>query len=165
MRIAWNEGNAQAVAGAIKDIRHRMETCARQSGQVRRALEEANPGGGNRRLKAIEARFESAVARLNRASEEAVELETATNRMIMLFEESDREVMQIVNALNVGAAVGTGEGIHAPVRIGGYDPQLRRPPIALPTPRIAPVPRFSAAGPVPRWLEEMMNQQPFSLNR
>ena len=165
MRIAWNEDNAQAVAGAIREIRRMVENCARQSGQVRNALEEANPGGGNRALRTIETRFEQTVARLTKAAEEAAELETATNRMIMLFEDSDREVMQIVNALSVGAAAGTGEGASAPTRIAGYDPLPPRPPIVLPTPRIAPEPRFSVAGPVPRWLEELMDQRTISVNR
>lgn len=159
MRIEWKEDNARAVTVSLARIQQAMEQCWNQTQQVEIALKEADPDGANKRIKEIEAKFESAVGRLSRIAEDIERLEDATNYMIRSFEDTESDVIRLLNNLDSGH--GTRDGAGEAIR--SYTPEGRViadavPPIAFPRPRIMPVMRFSTLGPVLDWLMELLDR-------
>ena len=129
-----------------------------QTHQVEDALREADPDGTNKRLKAIKARFEAAVGRIKRLTEEADRLKAATNHMILIFESSERDAIRLLNELDPGKGTEAQEGSAAGMI--GQDRAVETAPelfMAFPKPRIAPAMRFSPLGQTMGWLEELMD--------
>ncbi|MBQ8110572.1 MAG: hypothetical protein IJ124_10470 [Clostridia bacterium] len=159
MRIEWKEDNARAVAVSLERIQQELEQCLQQARQVEEALREADPDGSNKRIRKIDAKFEAAVGRLNRIAEDTAELESATNYMIRSFEDSESEVIRLLNNLDPGKGTQerTAEASAGFIPAGRVIPHVV-PPIMFPRPRIAPVMRFSALGPTLGWLMRLLNR-------
>ena len=58
MRVQWNSGAVEQLRKRLRDAREGLEMCERQARGVRLCLEDANPDGENRTLRASLARFE-----------------------------------------------------------------------------------------------------------
>jgi hypothetical protein len=127
--------------------------------QVEDALREADPDGTNKQLKKLGVRFQAAVSRMKRISEDAEQLEDATNYMIQAFENGENDVIRLINNLNPGRGtedkLETIGGDYMPDRL--IEPPIY-PPITFPRPYIAPTMRFSALGPVMDWMEALMDR-------
>ena len=160
MRIVWKEDSARAVSQTLEQFRQAVELYARQSCQVEAALQEADPDGSNKQLKAIGERFSAAMTRLTGIAKELEQVKEATNHMILTFESCEAQVIGVLNGLDPGRgteARGTWReaGYSAPAREGSTGSL----PIPLPKPTIGPAMRLGAFGPTMTWIEELMNQE------
>lgn len=159
MRIEWKEDSARAVVASLDQIRQETQQCMRQARQVEAALKEADPDRQSRRLKAMSARFEATMRRLDRAAEEVAQLEDATNQMIRAFEDSESEAVRLLNGLDPGWGTAEQEEVMAATHLSPWRVQAQViPPIVLPRPRIAPRIRFSAMGPILSWLMALIDR-------
>ena len=159
MRIVWKEDSARAVSQTLEQFRQAIELYARQSCQVEAALQEADPDGSNKLLKAIGERFSAAMSRLMDVAKESEQMKEATNHMILTFESCEEQVIGVLNGLDPGRGTEaketwreTGNGAVA------RESSTGSLPIRLPRPTIGPTMRFSAFGPTMTWIEELMNQ-------
>ena len=156
MRIEWREENARAVASMLEQTRIALEESRRRRTEVEDALRRADPEGKNRKLRALRNRFEAAMTRAGEAAEEAERLREGTERMIELFEDSERDVKRLLASLEPGRGREEERGSEAPGYIPAGSRAARVSPIPLPRARIAPVMRMSALGPMAGWLMELI---------
>ena len=159
MRIVWKEDSARAVSQTLEQLRQAIEMCARQSCQVEAALQEADPDGSNKQLKAIGERFSAAMTRLTGIAKESEQIREATNHMILSFESCEEQVIGVLSSLDPGRGT-EGKGIW---RGAGYSAPARESstgslPVHLPRPTIGPTMRLGAFGPTMDWIEELMKQ-------
>ena len=149
MRIAWSDESAQRITGSVNEMRRQLELCVHQSRTAFNALEEANPDGSNKRLKAIESQMERVVGKLRNAMDDAMEMERNMKRMTMLFEEAEAEARRQLEGMEIG---GDAERTGGPTGIIPVRRVTIEIPIVLPKPLIAPAPRINPIGPTPQWL-------------
>ena len=88
MRVQWNSGAVEQMRKRLRDAREGLEMCERQARGVRLCLEDANPDGENRTLRASLARFEECCARLRLLTERVDAYESALLRADDNFEQA-----------------------------------------------------------------------------
>ena len=159
MRIEWKEESALVILRKLKSIQQTLEAGEQKSSLVRNALAEADPDGSNKRIKAIGEAFEATVVKLKRVIENVDEMTKATNRMINLFEDSERDAIRLLRSLEEGFRAGKMEPRHTGLGTAyAIVDTVAQLPIELPEPVVMPAARVSAFGEAPDWLEALMNE-------
>ena len=101
MWVQWNSGAVEQMRKRLRDAREGLEMCERQARGVRLCLEDANPDGENRTLRASLARFEECCARLRLLTERVDAYESALLRADDNFERAEAQAVRFAEAIDV----------------------------------------------------------------
>lgn len=97
MRIQWSSEAAQEMLDRLKRAEQGLEDCRSHSAQVYRALDEANPDGGNKALVKARSQFDAHVQRLRRLTESLEDFISAIRRTDAMFEEAEKENGRLID--------------------------------------------------------------------
>ena len=101
MRVQWNSNAVEQLRKRLWDAREGLEMCERQARGVRLCLEDANPDGENRTLRASLARFEECCARLRLLTERVDAYDSALLRADDTFEQAEARAVRYAEAIDV----------------------------------------------------------------
>ena len=155
MRITWSEESAGQVTAGLKKMREQMATSLSRSRQVQATLEEANPGGENKRLNALGKALEDCVARLKQAEEDAGRMLSGVRVMIDTFEETEREAVRLLANMDGSRSAevyGASAGGSAAGAGSMGTAELEKESV------LGPHTTVGDLGPVPGWLHKRMEE-------
>lgn len=114
MRIKWSGDVARDVVRQLEEIEQMLAGCVREAMMIRTDLDNANLGRNNRRLSAINNRYEASVRGLKRLENEVEELAEAAKQTMNSFEDAESRVYSLMNALEDTANTEQGSHTTAP---------------------------------------------------
>lgn len=119
MRIQWNSDAAQDVLERLRGAQQGLEDDKRQAEIVRGTLEEADPKGDNKALRALSERFETCTRRLDTLAQEIDSFRSALERADAAFADAERSNQTLVGKLEQPTPPGVGAPLY---NSGNWEP-------------------------------------------